>query len=162
MKTMTGGPTDTNSPDYWALTYECTDRSRNQLAPANGVYHTITEGGRCRLPGRCLAQGWARRADLLDGKNLDTADHRSHVVDAAGAYVAAAGQRACPLDDPYRLPGIAYSWFFNTDANFLAGRWRLSSDDMMAQMGMPVVPGTTLHMDYYEAWSPVAKARWIQ
>ena len=33
---------------------------------------------------------------------------------------------------------------------------------MMAQMGRPVAPGTTLHMDYFEAWSPIAKARWIQ
>ncbi len=162
MKSMTGGPTDTNSPDYWALTYECTDRSRNQLAPANGVYHTITEV----VAAGCPAGAWLKvgldAPTCWDGKNLDTADHRSHVVYAAGAYVAAAGQRACPLDHPYRLPGIAYSWFFNTETNFLAGRWRLSSDDMMAQMGMPVVPGTTLHMDYYEAWSPIAKARWIQ
>jgi len=25
-------------------------------------------------------------------------------------------------------------------------------------MGMPVVPGATLHMDYFEAWSPFARA----
>ena len=163
MKTMTGGPTDTGSWDYWALTFECTDRSRNQLASVNGVYHTIPEV----VAAGCPAGAWLKvgldAPTCWDGKNLDVADHRSHVVYASGVGVGASGQRACPLDHPYRLPGIAYSWFFNTDANFLAGRWRLSSDDMLAQMtGKPVVAGTTLHMDYFEAWSPIAKARWIQ
>ena len=164
MKTMTGGPTDANSPDYWALTFECTDRSRNQLAPANGVYRTIPQA----VSAGCPAGAWLKvgldAPTCWDGKNLDTADHRSHAVDAAGACMSP-GRASAParLDHPYRnSPGIAYSWFFNTDANFLAGRWRLSSDDMMAQMGCPVAPGTTLHMDYFEAWSPIAKARWIR
>jgi len=63
---------------------------------------------------------------------------------------------ACPADHPYMIPEIAVQAFFSVDDNFFAGKWHLSSDEMAP--GAPA--GTTLHMDYWEAWSPTVKAIW--
>ena len=54
------------------------------------------------------------------------------------------------------IPEIAIQAFYSVDANFFAGRWHLSSDEMVPG----TVPGSTLHMDYWEAWSPVVKNLW--
>ena len=70
----------------------------------------------------------------------------SNGVDADRLFVTSAGERACPPDHPYYLPNLAYQWYFKTNAAFVAGHWRLSSDDMMSQMmGKTVIPGSTLH-----------------
>jgi hypothetical protein len=64
--------------------------------------------------------------------------------------------RACPADHPYAIDNVEVQIAFTTDANFIAGKWHLSSDEMMAG----TVPGSTWHMDYWEAWSPTVKATW--
>jgi hypothetical protein len=70
----------------------------------------------------------------------------------------------CPADHPYQIPLISYFWYYTVDANFVAGKWHLSSDEMLPGFvvgaGSPVKAGTSLHMDYFEAWSPKAKAVW--
>lgn len=91
-----------------------------------------------------------------DGKNVDSADHRSHIVYANGPGVAAADQRACPPDHPYVIPTITQRMVYTTDANFVAGKWRLASDEMMPG----TAAGSTFHFDYWEAWSPSVKATW--
>ena len=87
-----------------------------------------------------------------DGKNLDTPDHRAHM-----SYgTPETGGQKCPADHPYAIPSWQTHVQYLTDANFAAGKWHLSSDEMMPG----VAPGTTLHMDYFEAWSPTVKATW--
>ena len=49
--------------------------------------------------------------------------------------------RQCDAAHPYLIPDMQFQWHYTVDANFQKGLWRLSSDDMMAQMGHPVVPG---------------------
>jgi hypothetical protein len=148
MATNSGGPADTNSRDYWAMGFDCvvTDGTG---ASYTGVKHTIPE---IVATGACPTGAWLRVfltfPDCWDGKNLDSADHRSHM--AFGAPVA------CPADHPYKIPEVAVQAFFRTDANFAAGKWHLSSDEMMPG----TTPGKTLHMDYWEAWSPVVKNIW--
>ena len=66
------------------------------------------------------------------------------------------GGQKCPADHPYAIPSWQTHVQYLTDANFAAGKWHLSSDEMMPG----VAPGTTLHMDYFEAWSPTVKATW--
>lgn len=155
MAKMSGGPADTKSWDQWAMNFKCVaDKATRTELP--GVYHTLAEAAAA-----CPVGNWLK-ADLdgppcWDGKNLDTPDHRSHVVYATGAAIPGAG-RACDAEHPYRIPGIAYQWFFTVTPDVKS--WRLSSDDMMAKMGHPVVAGTTLHMDYFEAWSPAIKKEW--
>ena len=148
MATGTGGPADTNSRDYWAMGFDCVDKPVGANS-YTGVKHTITD---ILATGKCPAGAWLRVfvafPQCWDGKNLDTADHRSHIVMPP--------QAVCPGDHPYRIPEVAVSAFFSVDDNFFAGKWHLSSDEMMPG----TVPGSTLHMDYWEAWSDPVKALW--
>jgi hypothetical protein len=91
-----------------------------------------------------------------DGHTLDPADHRSHMSVANGAMYVGQFFRACPTTHPYALPNLEVQVAFTVDANFVAGKWHLSSDEM----GANAVPGSTWHMDYWEAWSPTVKATW--
>ena len=149
MATGTGGPADTNSRDYWAMGFDCASKASNGGTSYTGVQHTIAD---ILATGKCPAGEWLRVfiafPQCWDGKNLDTPDHRSHIVMPP--------QSICPGDHPYKVPEVAISAFFTTDAKFLAGKWHLSSDEMMPG----AVAGSTLHMDYWEAWSPTVKALW--
>ena len=150
MANGSGGPTDTNSADYWAMGFDCVTRDVGNQVSLTGVQHTMAD---IVATGKCPAGSWLRAfvrfPACWDGKNLDVADHRSHITFG----VAAVG---CPADHPYNIPEIAIQAYYTTDANFVAGRWHLSSDEMMPG----TVPGSTLHMDYWEAWSQVLKDLW--
>jgi len=154
MKDGTGGPTDLNSPDQWAMGFDCVKTD------GTGISYTGNKPTIAGIvaTGQCPTGAWLRVflvfPDCWDGKNLDSADHRTHMTYATGAVVL--GQRACPADHPYKIPEIAIQAFFTTDANFDAGKWHLSSDEMMPG----TTPGKTLHMDYWEAWSPTVKNMW--
>ena len=148
MFTGTGGPADTGSRDYWAMGWDCMTSDGTNVS-LTGVQHSIAA---ILATGRCPIGAWLRSfvtyPQCWDGHNLDSADHRSHIVMPP--------QAICPSDHPYRIPEIAFGAYFRTDANFEAGKWHLSSDEMVAG----TVAGTTLHMDYWEAWSPTFKALW--
>jgi hypothetical protein len=157
MATGAGGPATTDSSpgsDAWKMGFDC------EVTDGTGVSYTGTQHTIAAIlaTGKCPVGAWLRAfitlPDCWDGVNLDTADHRSHMVNASGAGIN--GRRACPADHPYNIPEIALQVFFRTDANFEAGKWHLSSDEMVA--GAPA--GATLHFDYWEAWSPVVKNLW--
>ena len=150
MDTGKGGPTDVDSADYWAMGFDCMNRDVANEVSFTGVQHTIAD---ILATGKCPVGAWLRAfvrfPSCWDGKNLDVADHRSHITYGIPAV-------GCPADHPYVIPEIAIQAFFTTDANFLAGKWHLSSDEMMPG----TVAGSTLHMDYFEAWSQVLKDLW--
>ena len=54
------------------------------------------------------------------------------------------------------MPTLTMRLHYTTDDNFVAGKWHLSSDEMMPG----TVAGSTLHFDYFEAWSPAIKDLW--
>lgn len=154
MKAMTGGPADLNSRDHWAMGFDCvktdgTGESYTGIAPTIAA---IVATGKCPLGAWLRVYGTA--PSCWNGKDIDTADHRSHLIYAP--------QSICPGDHPYKIPEIAIQAFFKTDANFAAGKWRLDSDNQMSASmgGAPVVAGTTLHFDYWEAWSQTFKNLW--
>jgi hypothetical protein len=149
----TGGPAP-NSDIGSRLGYDCeaTDGTGTSYTSPQYTIAAVVATGQCPIG------AWLRvfitLADCWDGIHLDTPDHRSHMVYASGAGVN--GRRACPADHPYNIPEIALQMFFRTDANFVAGKWHLASDEMVP--GAPA--GSTLHFDYWEAWSPVVKNMW--
>ena len=98
--------------------------------------------------------------DCWDGKNLDTADHRSHVAHGGYVWDATTNQShyRCDQAHPYHIPQMTLMAFYAVDANFEAGRWHLSSDEMVPG----AVAGTTFHADYWEAWSPGVRETWEQ
>ena len=154
MTTMTGGPTDANSPDYWAFAFECVDQNGQALGGRFRTIAAVVAEGKCPLDTGYLRIG-AIIPHCWDGKNLDSPDHRSHMAYATEGGTPELG-RACPLTHPYMITEIAGSFFFKIDAAFLAGKWRLSSDEMHPDLAA----GTTMHMDYWEAWSPTVKTKW--
>ena len=147
MATGKGGPTDMNSRDSAAMGFDCMTKPGG--TSITGLKRTMTQ---MVADGRCVAGSWLRVyltfPQCWDGKNIDTPDHRAHIVFTP--------QELCPQSHPYKVPEIAISAFFTVDANFVAGKWMLASDAMMPG----TVPGSTLHMDYWEAWSPTIKALW--
>ena len=157
MATMSGGPMQPGW-DRDGETFTCEVRHGGGEQAVAGIYHNIADVVAAGCPAGTFLKISITPPTCWDGKNLDVPDHRSHVVYADGPMVTSAGERSCPATHPYYLPNLAYQWYFTTNAAFTAGKWRLASDDMMSQMmGRAVIPGSTLHMDYFEAWSPFAK-----
>ncbi len=86
-----------------------------------------------------------------DGKNLDSADHKSHM-----AYPL--GRNKCPDSHPYPLPRLSYQLRF-TDIPYdgFGSDFRLSSDGYNHQ---EEGGGFSLHGDFLEAWDEDIKREW--
>lgn len=154
MATMSGGPADLTSRDSEAMGFDCMVRGAAPGDSLTGVQRTMAA---IVASGRCPVGSWLRVyltfSQCWNGRDLDTPDHRSHIVFPP--------QSRCPQSHPYKVPEVAISAFFLVDSNFVAGRWELASDLAMRQMlGGTVVAGSTLHADYWEAWNPTIKALW--
>jgi hypothetical protein len=103
-----------------------------------------------------------------DGLHVDSPNHRDHVSHTIASAVFVGGNRyngdaygqyvnQCPATHPYAIPMNSLLIYYIIDADFLAGGWRLASDD---DMSMTVKHGETIHYDYWEAWSPTVKDTW--
>lgn len=92
-----------------------------------------------------------------DGKNLDSADHRSHI---AWPSYGSRGVLHCPDTHPFVIPQEENKAEFTVTADMIAAdgtsRLRLSSDHMLPGGK----PGATLHADYMESWDARAKKLW--
>src|SRR5437868_2846014 len=158
MTTMTGGPTGIGTRDYWSMSYQCWSNEANTVpipATAQANFHTIADVAAAGCPAGARLHVSIEAPTCWDGKNLDTADHRSHIVYAPDGTDKGMGY-VCPADHPYVLPLISYQWLYTLDDNFVAGKWHLVSDEMFPG----IKAGTTLHMDYFEAWSTTARTTW--
>ena len=91
--------------------------------------------------------------ECWDGKNLDSADHRSHV-----AYSQYLGQSyaQCPSTHPYVIPTFQLGAWYSQGA--AVEPWHLSSD-VMAD-GTMMTPGTTFHADWFGAWDSSVMSAW--
>ena len=90
--------------------------------------------------------------DCWDGKNMDSANHRTHV--SYGDY-GTWGYYKCPSTHPFVIPQFTMGVWFMVDANL--GTWHLSSDEMIPG----AVPGTTFHADWFGAWDNGVEAQWM-
>lgn len=72
-----------------------------------------------------------------DGKNLDSRDHRSHVVYPKGA--------GCPSSHPVRLPRLSVHFTWNVENGT---GYSLASDRMMGTSN-----GRSLHADFWNTWN---------
>ena len=90
-----------------------------------------------------------------DGKNLDTADHRSHLSDMV-RNDSTNWLAKCPTTHPYLIPQFTLGVYYSVVQGDDLASWRLSSDEMH-----PELPhGSTFHADYWEAWDVNVKAMW--
>lgn len=174
MATMSGGPTSADPVEASNFAYECRQHANPGIrnTTANGSYKTIKQVVDAGCPAGEILYSAFNGQPCWDGTHLDTADHRSHMAWAGtgthfngivvnwtilGVPQTPTLYSSCPITHPYVVPTFAWQRFYVTDVSFAAGKWRLSSDEMMPT---EVEAGTTLHMDYWEGWSPVFKALW--
>lgn len=84
-----------------------------------------------------------------NGRDLDSADHRSHM-----AYTV---NGACPSTHPVPIPEITFNILYRVPASGTAG-WRLASD-----MYDPSKPGGySAHGDWFNAWDPDASDAFVR
>jgi len=85
-----------------------------------------------------------------DGRNLDSADHRSHMAYAEPGH-------GCPGSHPVGLPVITYNVLYPVTATTDTARWRLSSDTYDATLP----GGFSVHGDWWDGWKADIKRTWI-
>ena len=91
--------------------------------------------------------------ECWDGKNLDSADHRSHLSFLLRDKNS--GKEYCPSTHPYLLPRLTFQRIFTIRPDDVTTTWRLSSD-------MPGdEPGSMAHADYIMAWNDEVHDRWM-
>ena len=105
---------------------------------------------------KCVAGGYLEMT-IQSGRcwngQLDSADHRSHVVNAMrrGALLS------CPRSHPYYMPQFTISSFYRIAPGDDLDLWSLSSDHMFPRLPK----GSTSHFDYFEGWDTAVKAMWV-
>ncbi len=101
--------------------------------------------------------------DCWDGKNIDSADHRSHVAYSSyGDW----GYQKCPASHPLVIPTFTMGVWYTTDADLdrsgswdsSRSTWSLSSDSMPGMAKMR--PGSSFHADWFGAWDDTVMKMW--
>jgi len=75
-----------------------------------------------------------------NGKDLDSADHKSHMSYPVNG--------ACPSTHPVAIPEISFNIYYAVPAGSVSTKWRLSSD--MYDKSLP--GGYSAHGDWFEGW----------
>ena len=88
-----------------------------------------------------------------DGKNLDSADHRSHVAYPVDGWLSSA---QCPSTHPFQIPGLSMSVRYTVDDGL--ANWRFSSDEAV----QGAQPGMTLRATWVGAWDNQVMGMWVQ
>lgn len=84
-----------------------------------------------------------------NGKDLDSADHKSHM-----AYPE---DGACPRTHPVAIPAITFGILYKVPKEGVKG-WRLASD--MYDASLP--GGYSVHGDWFEGWDPAVAKTFVQ
>ena len=136
-----GGPLD---PDFeGGITWSCERPDASEVVRSASM---VTAINACAASGdKTLRLGFGF-PNCWDGQYLDTPNHRDHMKIATGGVCNTASH-------PYMIPSIALIIYFRLDQDAFDGFWRLSSDSMVAG----AEPGSTIHADYWEGWSPTAR-----
>jgi hypothetical protein len=140
----------------------------NLAAPPTGNYHYL-----CQTPGGGQIGQVSTSMDAIlqicpagdqfaavldapmcwDGKNLDSANHRSHVsYPSYGSW----GYLKCDPNHPYVLPQFTMGARWTIGAGDDTSKWIFSSDLAMNQPR-----GTTFHGDWFGAWDDTVMSTWV-
>jgi hypothetical protein len=88
-----------------------------------------------------------------NGHDLDSPDHRSHVVYMQDTHL---GYFACPAGHSFAIAALSLAVAYRIAEGDEPTKWRFSSD----LMHLELPAGSTMHADYWEAWDPVIKKIW--
>ncbi len=137
------------------------DATRTTVEPGPEYSHIINwecnngDGGDFdHLPTTCETGTWlvmeVKFPQCWDGKNLDSADHKSHM-----AYPSDDGA-GCPADHPVAVPEITQRAIYTVPASGTS-TWRLSSDNYS---GGPA--GYSGHADWFNGWDQTTMETWVK
>ncbi len=140
-------------PDFGApvMRYQCGFYDRAGIfsgGPAGGFVNTIPD---CDPSVYSHMEVQMRWPFCWDGRNLDSANHKDHVVfPQAGPGFFYPG--TCPASHPITLPRILFRIHFATDTQASTGDLLLSSDIQPAN-GAWSPPGVSGHADWFGGWN---------
>lgn len=127
-----------------------------------GPFSTIPEAAKaCPVGAKLGARLGA--PSCWNGRDLDSADHRSHMAyPSYGNW----GYLKCPATHPYVVPTFTLAAWYVTDPSLDrsgdmspdAKTWYLASDRMAGMARQ--TPGTTLHADWFGAWEDSVMKLW--
>ena len=144
-------------------------RRMGERQPENLIFHW-----KCVTPQNTLRGGLEPRFDRLDcpagnalmvtlaspdcwdGRRLDSADHRSHIVQQELSQYD--GRTHCPGSHPFLVPQFTIGAVYTVAAGERIQDWYLSSDRMAGMPPMP--PGSTFHADWYGGWDDPTLRTW--
>ncbi len=127
------------------------------LTPANTYIGGLeTQFDRLECPAGNTLMVTLASPDCWDGKRLDSADHRGHIV--RQVYNPNDGKPYCPRSHPILLPQFTIGVAYAIQPGERIQDWYLSSDRMA---GMPqMAPGSTFHADWFGAWDEPTLRTW--
>jgi Domain of unknown function (DUF1996) len=90
-----------------------------------------------------------------DGRNLDSADHKSHMSFPNGWHLT---ENPCPATHPIALPHITFNMAWRLPPGVRGSQIRLSSDNYTTATGPG---GYSMHGDWYMGWKPEIRDMWV-
>ena len=94
--------------------------------------------------------------DCWDGRNIDSANHRSHIASAVRDSRIAGAPPRCPATHPKVIPRFTLSAAYTVNpATDDLDLWELASDDMAGTK-----PGGSFHTDLFDGWDQDTKDAW--
>ncbi|MEL7155401.1 MAG: DUF1996 domain-containing protein [Actinomycetota bacterium] len=128
-------------------------KCENSIGRPAGTFEPINDGPFFDTIPDCRALGYETLGYILDfpycwdGKNLDSADHRSHM-----SY-------RCSASHPVVFPQLQYIIHYPAPASNAGVH--LASDSLECQTGVVRSCGDTLHGDWWNAWHEQTNQTWI-
>lgn len=142
--------------------FSCNDSMGNSKNAALGITDStnLTGVAACNVPGYLLWHFLAFH-QCWDG-NLDSANHRSHLVNHYDTGGGGTRTMLCPNDHPYVLLKISEIVKYAVSSTDNPGTWALSSDFYLNTPGNSVPPGMSAHADYMFGWDKTISDQFIQ
>lgn len=129
-----------------------------------GPFKTLVEAA-ATCPSGAQIGAVVEAPECWDGKNLDSADHRSHM--SYSTAIGPDGQPSCPSTHPVLIPTFTMGvWYTVDDTIDRSGdmspsrrTWHFSSDRMAGMT--PQTSGMTFHADWFGAWDDNILKTWL-
>jgi hypothetical protein len=149
IKFISGFDMASGKPGQFTARFKCMTPDGNRMLGRERMNMTD-------LKADCVVGGFVEMS-IQSGRcwngQLDSADHRSHLVN----LLRNGSARSCPSSHPYYMPQFTISSFYHIRDGDDLDLWSLSSDAMY-----PKLPrGSTSHFDYFEGWDETVKAMWV-